>query len=411
VIHRPVASTTLTMAKMRTMAEMPCIKYPLAFSCAPIMSASWGVEGESKEAVKFITEQVLPHRDQFLASALFAGKVFGWSAWEVIFNVDQTLHALKLLDNRYTYARRDKNTGEYLGLKSESLFNSLQARQAVYIDAEHSLFATNGYEAALGGYGKSAMEGIETIYDAWLLTNDSANRWGEKMAGGMWQVNYPPGQSKVNGVEIENSEIARTEVSQAIRGGKVMTLPTQPFDLGNGKIENAWNIEFKESSSSSVDFLNRLKHLEALMAQGLLVSAQAVSEGILSGSRAETESQVDVSLLNMEIEHRCLVNFLNDRLVNRLLIIRFGEEGLAKIVAAPIVDEAKLLYKQLVSEALKVGDIGGETVDWNAMVDTLGIPMVKEIVVPTREEKMQEQKEAFEQQQAVAEAKGEEQPE
>lgn len=378
-------SSRFSFAKARAMRLDPTIALAREFAIAPILASSWAVEGDDPEHRALIEANLQPLRTHLLRTALFGEFDFGWKAYEKTFTTkplempDGTtremtcIDAIKPLRNDDTYARYDRATGDFLGLRTTSPYDGIK----INIDAAHSLFV-NFDDEGLGNYAEGRMQRLESAYDQWNDANEGAARYDQKMAGSFLVVHYPVGTTPFNGSDTDNATIAG-EVIKALRSSGSVSIPVDLNDVVQQAQAgaNGWRIEFLDPQSKQANFRDRLAYLDALKARGSAVPERAILEGEF-GTKAEAGIHASAALLNMQLKHENLTEFINWHVVNQLLKTNFGVEGTAWLKAVPLTNENAMLYKELLVALMADPGAGPEikdAINARAMMDAIGVPV------------------------------------
>jgi hypothetical protein len=367
---RSMPTTTFTYDKARRMVKHPTVFIGRRFAAAPIVSAKYGVEADTDAIREYIEEQVLPHLTYFLYTSLYGEIDFGWSAFEVVYTADGQLDTLKALLNDFTYARRDAETGDFVGLKTTDRYTG----QLIYLDPMHSLFVSHD-DAGLGAYGTPRLASVELAYDAWLDANDTAQRYDSKMAGGITKIDYMPRVlTDKDGNDSEAFDIAKA-AADSMKASGVMIVPNEPQVLGD-KAVKTFEVERIDASGGQVDMIARMKYLDACMLRGLTQPERALTEASLSGSRADSVAHADIALLCMSLQANQLLECLNHYLVDRLTQIRFGKTGVAKLVVSALDDESTAQRWKMLLAGITDAATGPDLIaqiDWESELDRLGV--------------------------------------
>ena len=304
---------------------------------------------------------------------------YGWSPFEKVWVPDQgdiILAKLKplLVDNTTILVTE---TGAFAGLRN----------RGVDLTANKSFLFT--YDGEAGNlYGRSLNENIKKVWEAW---ERDFQKWADYLATSarpIPMVEYPLGQSRdASGTTVDNHLIALA-ILQQLESGIGVTMPKQwvPWAeelLENGaKVEDlaAWTISWLEPKSSrGKEFADALRHWERLLLRGWLVPERAVTEGE-HGTKAETETQTDIVILNSQDLMDDIMECLNLFAVDQLLVLNDGPEakGTVRIEATPLVDTDIAFLRTVVADALK-GPAGMDLlvtlVDAKALIEKSGVPI------------------------------------
>lgn len=383
----PVTSR-MSYAKRREMRLQPTIRLVRSFDVAPIIAATWSVEGMENDHIHFVREQFMPLRTNLLTIGLFGESDFGWKAFEVVFGKREfqfpdgrrqkltMIERVKPLKNDNTFARYSRDDGTFLGFSHTDAMTGSK----VLIDAEHSLFI-NFDDEGLGDYGMSNLEVVEGTYDEWIDANDIAAKYDRKMAGTFLIVEFPTGKTPYaarNGEATDNSIIAN-DVAKALTSSGMVTIPKdmQQFDSSLPKEVSGWKIYFLDPQGRQGQFVERQKYLDAMICRAYAVAERSVLEGEF-GTKAEAGIHGNYSLLIRQLHHERITEYLNQSFVNRLLEQNFGVQGTAWLKAMPLDSERMAIFRDIFTALMSDAGAGPEiadSIDLQSLADTLGVPL------------------------------------
>lgn len=372
-------TTTFTFEKSRRMRLDPTLQMARLYSVAPILAASWTVEGDEEEHIKLIKDQLLPLRTHLLSTYLFSEIDFGWKCYEKIFAIDEqgttVIQEVKPLKCDDTRVRYDKNTGAFKGLRTSDLYTG----QDVFIDAQHSLFV-NFDEEGLGNYAIAGFQIAEKAYDDWNTCNRAAVKYDDKVAGVYLVVWHPEGKTKLNGVETDNGEIAQT-IIRTLRASGSVSIPIRvknQIDQLNGfQSSKVWEVAFLNPGQMQGAFNERANYLDKLKARALGVTERSLFEGTY-GTKAEAVTHASAVMLCKMLKHVQVTDYFNTRLVDQLLWQNFHAKGTAKLVAQPLTDDRIELFTRVFESLLSDPAAGLElkdAIDKKQLLESLRIPL------------------------------------
>lgn len=386
-----------TYATYRSMRNNETVGMARIASFAPVKASPWSVELDDDHdgnkdveddgtdpRVRLVEKTILPMRAHLLHHLRFA-KDYGWQSFEKVWEPRTVDGATRwvyrkvkpLLPDR-TSIVVDKETGSFMGLKQDD----------TTIPPEKSFVFTVDPE---GGdmYGRSVYENIrQTSWRGWTDTMEKLGRMMTKIAGIIMMVEYPEGKSKdASGQTIDNYDIACAVVREVAKGHAIAmpntlarharTLAEKGIDVSKLK---AWNFNFLETSSGHLaEMLQILTHFERLMVRGLLISERSVIEATMAGSRADSETAADLSLVIAEDLQDDIINAINKYLVNPLLVYNFGPDAADTVVvrAEKLQDESKAMLRSVMAAYLNNpnnADVVAQLLDIDKGIDTLGLP-------------------------------------
>jgi len=369
----------------RLIRKDPTVRMARALCSAPILIGAWSVEGDDDvpdDRIQFISDNMLPLRNEIIGAALSGIKDFGWQGFEKVFEYyagQVWLTKCKPLLQDLTQILVDRVNGSYAGLRQCNPIPvdlMLDKVMLVNMDVE----GTNWF-------GQGVLEIVRETYNQWREANAGAARYDTKVAGSHWVVYYPMGKSNYKGKETDNYTVANDILaSLESAGGVVVPRKLAGFvDELNAKPENfGWLIELKEDSGGrQPTFIDRLKYLDALKVRCYNIPERAILEGEF-GTKAEAGEHKDAALTYMELVHFLLTTQINRQTVDQLLVMNYGPdaEGTVYLMPSPIADEAKTflreIYKAIMANQQGFMEEFG-TVDTDALKDRLGIPKATEI--------------------------------
>lgn len=389
-LSKPVGQTTSAYRKFREMRRDPTIALARALSVSPILMSHWSIEsnpGASEDAKAFISRIMLPMRMHVLRTAMFGCVDFGWQPYEKVFKVNEqaevVLVKLKPLLQDVTDILVCKDTGDFRGVRQCSALNP-NADETVELSTEESIVLSIDVEGT-NWYGDALMRVAEKPYDQAVEVEKSAGRYDRKIAGAHWVVYYPAGTSKVDGADLDNSEVARRILSRLESSGSI-AVPRSVSEVMDTMTANAalseatqWKIELISAQGGSTPFIDRFKYIDALKARAFGLPERAVLEGQF-GTKAEAEAHADFAVTNMELRHRFIVQQLNEGVVNQLLRLNYGRELVDTIYIepAPIADLALMFLRALYTKILESPEgfmLEVNKIDMEALKDKLEVPV------------------------------------
>ncbi len=376
-LSNPVAQN---YAAYRTMRKHPTIALVRSLLAAPVLANSWGVESREDaddDAVEFVRDQFIGLREAFLETAMFGGIDFGWAPFEKIFsekNGRVVIRKIKPLLQDMTTILVDQTSGAFNGYKQTSTTTT-----GVVLPLEYSLHVGFRVEGT-NWYGQGLLENARSTYNDWVEANNGAKRYDRKVAGSHFVVFYPPGTSRVKGVETGNADVAETILEALESSGsiKVPTFTAQYVEeLNEDKL--GWRIEILEDKGGrQPTFIDRLRYLDVLMVRALFMPERALLEGQY-GTKAEAGEHAHLAVTNLELMESHVVRHLNWYAVDHLLALNWGEEarGTVWLAAAPLVDEAVEFLRKIYEALLKNPSTLLEeysTMDLDALKEKLAVP-------------------------------------
>jgi hypothetical protein len=388
----------LDFDKLRAMRRDPTIALARETAVAPIVASPWTVEttdNQVSEEIKVAVERyLLPFRQRWMRCTLLGEIDFGWRAYEKVFipvrdtqlgRAIVTPSRIKALLCDNTWARYN-DEGDFDGL----LHSDPNGRGWVHIDYGHSLFA-NFDDDGLGNYNEPRLARAEDSYDDWLITNEAAKRFDEKIAGAIWVIHYPEGkQAKYKELtNVDNRAVAQ-DLAYQIKASGHLVIPSRLLASVNEQIENfgqaGWKIELIESSDKQAGFIERMDHLDKRKIRAIGVLERAITEGVY-GTKAEAESHINLMLLNMQLKHEDLTDYFNREVVDQFTYLNWGVVSAVKFIAHPLADSKRELLTALFTQLLANPDTSLEitqSVSVQQLMKELKVPMLSEREIEER---------------------------
>lgn len=386
ILHRDTTKLG-TLKDLRALWKDPTITLGSGLLVSGILAGSWSIETDEEgkeEVVDFITKVMLPLREQFIQAAVTWGRIaFGWQGFEKVFAIKEgriAIERLKPLLHDITLILVDAS-GEFRGFKqnliSAGQLGLVGSGTPVVVPLEKCLLVNFDVEAG-NLYGYPLLENIVETQDAWDECNKGAKKYDEKIAGAHWQLHYPIGTTVINDEPKDNYEIALEMIAALEASGSIVVPSTVAEEIQELNQEHLvklyqWNVELIcDTSPRQPSFVDRLKYLDGLKLRGLHVPERACTEGKY-GTRAESETHVDLLITTMEQIDRHITQIMNSQCIDQLLALNWGlAPGTVRLVAAPLIDEQIAFLRKLYLAT------SGKQIDVGALQEKLNIPLGKE---------------------------------
>lgn len=375
----------LTYPVIRELKNDPTVQLARWAVLSPMIHTPWMYEKKkngTQEMVDLLEETFAPLRDQLLARMVFGTLDYGWQPFEIIFKPEDGyiyIDDFKPLLQDFTVILIYINNGKFAGFTNMPLGNL----EGVIVPERHSM-CTNFEVEGTDWYGYSVYKSLLPTINSWNTVQDTANRYDKKIAGAMWVIYYPVGETLHNGIRKSNDTIA-SELLNALEASGGIAVPDdiQVYldDTLDREIKGAWRIELiSATAQNTTGFTDRHKYLDALKMRAFGLTERSVLEGS-HGTKAEADVHGDVSLSIVDSRHRLLAAILNLQAVPKLLELNFGKKYAysACIKPAPLVDTQFATIKSIYERIIMDGDaLAAEAANLNmrAMRDELGIPSV-----------------------------------
>ena len=395
----------LSYRKIRELRKDPTIKLARWAVLSPMLHTPWIYEkannkNPSKEMLNFIEENFTEFRDWFLLQSVFGVSDFGWQPFEVSFIPDKGtiwLDNIKPLLQDYTDILVYIDTGKFAGFVNEPP----SFIQSVVVDKQYALNANFEIEGT-DWYGSSVFEDLWPVIESWKDVERTANRYDKKIAGAVWAVYYPVGQTPYNGTLTANDEIAKDILNRLEASGGV-TIPDEiqewvdeAFDSIDQKMKGKWRIELISAKASvQTSFIDRQKYLDALKMRAFGFPERSILEG-KHGTKEEADVHADIAVSIVDSKHRLLCTQLNAGPVATLMRLNYGEEwaNAVCIKPAPMVDTQFGVVKRIYELILQNPETlvkEAENIDTKEIRDMLGIiSRANKPLIPDTESEMED---------------------
>lgn len=350
-----------TFQVYRWMRAHPTVALARATVIGPVVAAGWGyeeVEGDNPapEGARELVEKALePLRLKIMLSMVRALD-YGYEADEVVWGANREGYRIPV---RTKELRHDFNTfqiddkGHVTGLLN----------QGTPVPIDRLLVFT--YDGEYGNpYGRSRLENIRRTWCNWLAHEDQRFRLGQKTAGILMNIGYPPDVNKLAPGELSNYMRAVSMARMMCQGQSVVYETTGGLNVD--RIEDA--IALSKGSLFPInllDFGNTGPQIEALSAvladydkmlcRGYLRSERSVIESEGGGTRAESaDHTANISDVDCDTLHEQIVSAVNEQIVNAILLENFGPGavGTVRVKANGLVDEDAIVDRKLLEAAL-----------------------------------------------------------
>lgn len=379
----------------RDMRYDPTIAFVRMLTVSPLVLAGWSYEdepGAPTGAKEFIEKTFEPLRSRLVKTAAEGYIDYGWAGYEVVHAYDDdsgciTICKLKHLLQDYTTILVDPDCGEWIGLRQDQGY----CFEPVDLNTFDSLLITFDVEGTYW-YGVPLMENARRPYLSWNEVDKSASRYDKRIAGSHWVVYYPIGTSPVSGEgEVDNFVLAKRILASLESSGRI-AIPTKVTnfveDLNqHAKDNGGWKIELlSDQGKGTTSFIERMKYLDALKCRAFGIPERAVLEGQF-GTKAESETQADFAISNIELRHNLITESINKGPVDNLMVLNYGRasKGKIKIKPTPLSDDKKAYLRKLYEAFIADPNVMMEEssqVDMDTIRTSLNIPTRMQNVVP-----------------------------
>jgi len=392
----------------REMRNDPTIALARAVATAPIRSINASVEADDdvlEERIELIRSTVDTLWRSTIENLIFSMD-YGWQSFEKVFNVVRGAEIPGdhpgLKDNSlYMVLRRLKSLipeytsvvvlpdGQYNGLKNGPRRGMNGEDKRKYLGPEKSFWYTHDKEGD-NWYGQSVMHRAEEAYFGGKRVGVKADEYITKNAKPIPIIEYPEGESvDQGGRTVNNQQIAETVLAHLGKslGVAVPSIAGAYIDaliksgVNPNKI-NAWNINFLESSGNhGTEFTDFMRNHDINKFRAWLVPERAAMEGKY-GTKAESEVQGDLVLVNADLVIQNMTEWFNTRVVDQLLVMNFGEEarGTVRATTERLDPFRSALLREIIRGIFSApinAELFTSVAAWDTILEMLGVPVAE----------------------------------
>lgn len=393
----------ISYSTYRTISKVPTVALTLGLMAAPIIASKWSIDltdNGHNDLVDFAKKLEEKIGRFFRERAIFSGARYGWAgfAWTPqIENYNSRMLVfpkLKHLIPELNLILIDPKNGDFAGFRqSPAIFPpNINSSFSTDLDIPASQSIHVGFRVEGDNlYGESLLDNIISTYADYLIVNEAATRYDIKMAASQPKIGYPRGKEDVNGVLIDNAELAKQRASDLADGNGII-YPTDEIQIGElpGGPQK-WDIGvYEDSNPRQGAFVERLNYLLTQMVRGLIMTERSILEGQF-GTKAEAEQHTNNALAYSEYQAGIIVDAANI-LLDRLVYLNFGPSAVGKVkyCPAPIVDTKLEYIKSIFRDVIKDPAVVAK-LDLDSIMDELGVPASSETVEPTVEPESNEE--------------------
>lgn len=360
--------------RIREMRRDPTIFLARLMLRSPLIASKWSIEVDAAELQPIADELykvIKPMYRRYMEDCSQGCVDFGWQPFEVVWNLENNhinpvlLKAL-LQENVEVLVSEH---GQFHGIDMSDDEVVLLGMDALVVTVNKE--GDNYYGA---GYMANAEE-------AWLASKQIAaasNVYDKKIAGAHWVIYFPNGKSLHNGEEKDNSEIAKSLLTNLENSGSFAIpykLQDELEDLSSNS-KQQWTVELKESSGSAANFDARLTQQDRYKVRAFGIPERSILEGQF-GTKAEADSHGDFALLAIEQLGMSLVGQLNETVIRKWLKLNYGIKDGVNLVMQPLSDSSlafmRALYQALINNPdVMINEL--VSLDMDAIKDRLGVP-------------------------------------
>lgn len=363
----------------RAMIADPTIALARAVFTGPIIAGTWTFETTGDDVpddyVELVQSVLEPMRPTLIVDAL-RSLDYGWQPFEKVWDGGSTLDRLKALLPDMTTIEVEQS-GAFVGIRQDR----------VALDPVKCLVVNHDVEAG-NFYGRSRLENLRKVWSRWNDLDDASGRVAKFATSVIPQVHYPEGRGRdATGREWSNFELAQQIVNN-LQVGNGVTLPNLAGNVDSlinnpdlaGKSQ--WVISFlaaAEASGNLTAISDRQRYYDSLKMRGYLVPERAATEAQTAGSRADSETGADSVLLHATLVDRDIARQISWYVADDILELNYGPDarGKVRVVAAPLADAKKAMFKQVMATMLANTATLDELLpqlDVDAIIDALELP-------------------------------------
>lgn len=324
------------------MRRDPIIALGLSGIKAPIVAASWRVEGESTEANELVEEVFTRLWDKATEDGMRAVE-FGWQPFEIIWDrVDGRFVPTSLADlpQRTSKILVDAK-GTYSGLRVSG-----PGDKSITMKPEKAFVFTPLPEYG-DLYGQSRLEGVYVDWNNLSEVITLANRYIEFRADPPITGYAPNLKVKDSGGSEVDLKERHMESLALLKSGGVIVMPGDTDASGNRQ----YTAEYLTSQDRTSVFLSHIEHLERRVLRGLLIGDRVLMQGQgQSGAFSMVHQYTDTFLLMEEELLRAWLHALNTFVVAPML--RFNNLPEAYLESPGLVDVEKERIDELAKSIL-----------------------------------------------------------
>lgn len=370
----------------RKIKKHPTVALARRLAIAPLLRASWSVEGpDASDATVALAQDVVRRlRRLYMGHVTRALYDYGSASMEqylTLSGAQEPLLQLKPLLNDLVSVLVD-DTGAFAGL---SVRNGVCGMYRPDVTLEPSRCVFLGLDAEAGAfYGTGALEIARETYVDWREANLVAQRYDKKIAGTFLQLTYVSGTRALDdGTVVDNADLAEEFLTAFESGGSVaVPIDRKEFLAAQqAQLPPDFKLEFlSDASPRQGSFVERMRYLDALLVRSFALPERSVLEGQF-GTKAEAEAHTNLALIAMESVHEFLTEEFERQVLAPYLNLMLGAAAAASVTltAGPLNPEHLLWKRSLVEKLIAVKP---EALDLDALMDELSVPKAKTIITP-----------------------------
>jgi len=361
----------------RTIKKHATVNLAFNLSSSPIIRSSWSVSAPdaSDETWELITE-LMKLRQTYVTDAINGMYSFGYQGFEQFLDADLKLVLKPLLSESVSIVVDDNGT--YMGIQISGLYSTQPIPKDIFIPKESAAFLGLNVEPGYY-YGVPPTEICREAYDAYVTTEEGAQRYDLKVAGSNRLIKVPnPSGTGIgpDGAEATNFELAE-DLDVALDGGgsaivanNGLEIPGMPNTAGTN-----WEIEYVgDPVQRQASFIQRLKALDSALVRSFTLPERTILESSGGGTLAESVEHRNVSLDYMEMQSDYITEQFETQIAKPYIELMISKEEADKVnfIAAPISNSDKIYKQQVALELIKQNP---GSIDLNALLEEVSIPV------------------------------------
>lgn len=362
----------------RAMISDPTVALARAVFNGPIIASAWTFEtadGGTDKMVEVVQAAIEPNRPTWIVDCL-RSLDYGWQPFEKSWSGGGMLEKLKPLLPDLTTIEVEAD-GTFAGIRQDRVELEPVKCLVVNYDVEAGNF-----------YGRSRLENLRRVWSRWNDLDDASGRVAKFATSVIPQVHYPEGRGRdATGREWSNFELAQQIVNN-LQVGNGVTLPNLAgnvealFNNPDLAGKSQWVISFlaaAEAAGNLTAISDRQRYYDSLKMRGYLVPERAATEAQTAGSRADSQTGADSVLLHATLVDRDIARQISWYVADDILELNYGPDarGKVRVVAAPLADAKKAMFKQVMATMLANTATLDELLpqlDVDAIIDALELP-------------------------------------
>jgi hypothetical protein len=368
------------------MLKHPTIKLCIDVVTAMAMKEPWVIECEDDDIAEYTYNQFEPYREKWIRSAIRGFIIDGWRLFETLNDIaatdklglKQTLAGVKPLKPENITILVNPDTGDFAG----ALFKGKDKQTETFIDPRH-LTWINQDDDGYGEFGEELLNSVWLPWHKWELSEEGAQRYDEKVAGGFLHITCPTGVTPFGGsLEPTRNELIAKQMAESFKASGYAITPIDVFDPQTGQVLpqvlEAWKVNYISTAGNmQPSFVSREKYLDALMLRCFGLPERSVTEGTF-GTKAEAEAHADIAMLVNSERHKRIVADISTQALKEFNLANWGDAGITRLTVGKLDPESRALFGTIFTALMAdpmLGDSVAGQVDVAALLDKLQVPV------------------------------------